>query len=632
MNKISRSLTALALAAAMSASSLSALAYEPTVAQSRADTLYALELFRGTENGYELEKPLTRMEALIMLIRLSGKELDALYGTTEYTSPFTDAPTWEDADKYLAYAYSTGLAKGVTATAFDPESRADAQMYITFLLRALGYTDSESGTVWDNWNTLAASAGLLDEPSLELDNLLRGDAVLLSRAALDATVVGSEMTLLEKLNEDGAVSPLALSVALAAEGREVTADSALEDIMGALYVGADTVPVAGLATMPIEADMQSFFIGATPEQLEIEEGLVCEPMMTSQAHSVALVRVKDGTDVEEAKKLIRENVNPRKWICVGVSEGNVRVESIGNLILLVMDNNDPDTLVNNFTAMDPSRVFVTPDENGMMKFGETYVEAGEAVNTASVERYIEKVNTLNLDYFPNNEVYLATIPEKSYFVRESTHDYLNHAAIHSMIEEAFFDMTVLDLSTVLSLDDYLNTDRHLRQEKLFPLVNALGEAMGFTVDESAFTAHTVESFIGDYKSDVSDISAETLTYLTSTDTDSAVVDNYQNKSFTGVYEVEKLDSKIPYDIFLSGATPLTVIKNPNATEQKRLIIFRDSFGSNIAPLLIGAYSEITLIDLRYMASSLLPKFVDFTDAQVLFLFSDAVVNNSTLLK
>lgn len=632
MNKISRSITALALAAMLGASSLSALAYEPTVANAKADTLHALNLFQGTDNGYELEKPLTRMEALIMLIRLSGKEIDALYSKTTYTSPFSDTPDWDKAGSYLGYAYDKGLAKGMTETEFWPNERASAQMYITFLLRALGYTDSADGTVWDNWKTLAEQAGLLTEASLDLDNLLRGDAVLLSRSALDAKVVGSDKTLLETLNKEGVFGPFALSVALASEGRAVTAESALMDIMGSLYVGANTVSTSGLEAMTIEPEMQSFFIGAGAEMLEIEEGLVCEPLMTSQAHSVALVRVKDGTDVENAKKLIRENVNPRKWICVGVSEGNVRVESIGNLILLVMDNGDPDTLVNNFLALDPTRVFVTPDENGMMKFGDTYVEAGEKVNNESVLRYIEKVSSLNMEYFPNNEVYLATIPEKSYFVRDMTRDYLNHDSIHSQIKEAFFDLTTIDTASVLSLSDYLNTDRHLRQEKLFPLVNALGEAMGFTVDESAFTAHTIENFTGDYKADVADIAPETLTYLTSAATEAAVVDNFQNKSFTKVYDLEKLNSKIPYDIFLSGATPLTVIKNPNATEQKRLILFRDSFGSNIAPLLIDAYSEITLVDLRYMASSLLPQFVDFTDAQVLFLLSDAVVNNSTLLK
>ena len=72
-------------------------AYEEDKAQSSADALNQLGLFNGTDKGYELEKPLTRLEALIMLIRLSGKEIDALYPEEELTHPFTDTPDWEDA-------------------------------------------------------------------------------------------------------------------------------------------------------------------------------------------------------------------------------------------------------------------------------------------------------------------------------------------------------------------------------------------------------------------------------------------------------------------------------------------------------------------------------------------------------
>jgi hypothetical protein len=119
-------------------------------------------------------------------------------------------------------------------------------------------------------------------------------------------------------------------------------------------------------------------------------------------------------------------------------------------------------------------------------------------------------------------------------------------------------------------------------------------------------------------------------------TDGATVDNYQDtyakEKFTAVYNEAKFTSKTPYDIFLSGATPLTTIKNPANSSGRRLIMFRDSYGSSIAPLFIEAYSEIVLVDLRYMSSSLLPQFVNFENAEVLFLLSDSIVNNSNLLK
>lgn len=630
MNKVARSLTALALSAALSAGmALMPLAYEPKTAETKADVLNTLGLFKGTENGYELDKPLTRMEALIMLIRLSGKELDALYSMKEYEMPFTDAPDWEKADKYLGYAFENGLAKGISDTEFDPETRASAQMYMTFLLRALGYTDTEEAAVWDNWEKLATDAGLFAD-SFDRENFLRGDAVLASRAALDAKTADGTQTLLEKLQKEEAFSSLNLAIAQIEEGKNVTIDSPLIDIMGKVYAGVDGISADGLVVSTIEPERQSFFIGADAETLPLEEGIVCEPMMSSQAHSVALVRVKDGTDIEEAKKNIREKVNPRKWICVGVSPANIHVESIGNIILLVMDNTAPDALANNFRLLDES--YVRADENGMIKVDDNYIEADEFVNFNSVFEYGEKLNTLAEKYFPENTKYFVTIPEKSYFVRDKVLNYLNHDEIVGDLNDILYEWKTVDLSSVLSLDDYYNTDRHWRQEKIFPVAGKLGEMMGFTVDEKAFTAHTVENFIGAYKSIASDIPAETLTYLTSDATEKATVSNFQNDKFTGVYETEKLESKAPYDVFLSGATPLTVIKNPNAEKERKLVLFRDSYGSSIAPLLISAYSEITLVDLRYMSSDLLAKHVDFTDAEVLFLMSDKVINNSTLLK
>ena len=59
----------------------------------------------------------------------------------------------------------------------------------------------------------------------------------------------------------------------------------------------------------------------------------------------------------------------------------------------------------------------------------------------------------------------------------------------------------------------------------------------------------------------------------------------------------------------------------------------DSFGSAISPLFLEGYSKITLIDLRYVASQLLPEFVTFHENQdVLFLYSTSLLNSGMLLK
>lgn len=81
-------------------------------------------------------------------------------------------------------------------------------------------------------------------------------------------------------------------------------------------------------------------------------------------------------------------------------------------------------------------------------------------------------------------------------------------------------------------------------------------------------------------------------------------------------------------MFLTGSRALITIENPNATEDRELIVFRDSFGSSIAPLLAGGYSKVTLVDIRYISPAMIGRFVDFEGWDVLFLYSSQILNNS----
>ena len=84
--------------------------------------------------------------------------------------------------------------------------------------------------------------------------------------------------------------------------------------------------------------------------------------------------------------------------------------------------------------------------------------------------------------------------------------------------------------------------------------------------------------------------------------------------------------------FLSGPQGIQIIENPKGPAGKELVLFRDSFGSSLAPLLVEGYSKITLVDLRYVFSHTLEQYVDFRDQDVLFLYSSLLLNNSLALK
>ena len=176
----------------------------------RADKLADLGLFRGTEQGYELDSVPSRIQGLVMLIRLLGLEEDAL--AYDEDTPFTDLG-W--GKSYVAYGYDNGLTQGTSATTFEPEEELDAKSYVTLLLRSLGYDDTAGDFTWRDALPFAAQIGMMTEEaaaSLAAVTINRGDMVDLSYAALTCQVKDGSQTLAERLEENG--------VFTAAAGRE----------------------------------------------------------------------------------------------------------------------------------------------------------------------------------------------------------------------------------------------------------------------------------------------------------------------------------------------------------------------------------------------------------------------------
>ena len=125
---------------------------------------------------------------------------------------------------------------------------------------------------------------------------------------------------------------------------------------------------------------------------------------------------------------------------------------------------------------------------------------------------------------------------------------------------------------------------------------------------------------------------EPMYILTNKTLENCTVYNYESKKQTKVYDMEKKNSLDKYDIYLSGATPLLTIENLQKDNKKELIVFRDSYGSSLIPLLVEAYSKITVVDTRYISPKILGEYIEFNNQDVLFMYSTLVINNSTALK
>lgn len=132
-------------------------------------------------------------------------------------------------------------------------------------------------------------------------------------------------------------------------------DGSLEEIMERIYETADVdenfreYTKSGLYNDVVTAERAEYYLGKA--DLEFEEALASEPVMQPGAYSLVLVRVKEGADIEQLKNDIRENINPMKWICVGVQEENIIVDSIGDVVFLVMSDDQAKPLHEAFLAL-----------------------------------------------------------------------------------------------------------------------------------------------------------------------------------------------------------------------------------------------------------------------------------------
>lgn len=173
-----------------------------------AQTLHELGLFQGTgihpdgTPDFDLDRTPTRAEAVTMLVRLLGKEEEAKAGN--WTIPFIDVDDW--ARPYVGYAYTNGLTKGISGDRFGSRELVSANMYTTFILRALGHNDADPDAKYNYTNAAAFAKEIgLTDTSYETGAFVRGDVAKISLCALEQKQNNSEETLLRTLVRTGAV-------------------------------------------------------------------------------------------------------------------------------------------------------------------------------------------------------------------------------------------------------------------------------------------------------------------------------------------------------------------------------------------------------------------------------------------
>ena len=131
-------------------------------------------------------------------------------------------------------------------------------------------------------------------------------------------------------------------------------EGSLESILDKIYEKAEVSdPMKdfineGLLITEITSENASYFLG---KEIEFEEAIASEPIMSTSAYSLCLVRVKEDADIEKIKTDIKNNVDPMKWVCVGVDPSNIIVDNIGDLVILIMSDDAASALHDAFLQL-----------------------------------------------------------------------------------------------------------------------------------------------------------------------------------------------------------------------------------------------------------------------------------------
>ena len=259
------------------------------------------------------------------------------------------------------------------------------------------------------------------------------------------------------------------------------------------------------------------------------------------------------------------------------------------------------------------------------------------LNEVSVSNALKKFNAIYKRYLTGSEkIVVSVVPDKGYYLTQANgYPAMDYEALFEAVRQGMSWAEFADITAYLEAGDYYRTDTHWRQERISDAAEALCKALGAGwFREEELTPVAVERpFYGVYYGQAAlPMDGEQMTALENEILKNCTVYNHETGKTTGIYDWEKLDSRDLYDVYLSGAAALLTIENPNAKTDKELVVFRDSFGSSIIPLLLKDYKTVTVVDIRYLASDYLGNFMDFHGQDVLFLYSALILNDSSTLK
>lgn len=275
------------------------------------------------------------------------------------------------------------------------------------------------------------------------------------------------------------------------------------------------------------------------------------------------------------------------------------------------------------------------------------IEKLQEPNYPEINKSVDAINNL-AERFKNPEYYVLVAPTSAGIYL----DKLPNNAPQVQQKEAVIDYIYGSLSdNITSIDVYNNlyaskdeyiyyrNDHHWTSLGAYYAYNTAIQKLGFTpIPYSKFNIeHASDDFKGTFysKSLYNGIKADTIDIYTmdkSKGIQSMVVnDGTSETTFDTLYDRSYLDTKDKYGTFLSENNPIVTVKT-NVQNDKKILIIKDSYANSVVPFLAEHYSEITILDLRYIGITS-ENIVNINDYnQVLFLYNASTIAQDENLK
>ena len=280
-------------------------------------------------------------------------------------------------------------------------------------------------------------------------------------------------------------------------------------------------------------------------------------------------------------------------------------------------------------------IYQMSDKSGLYRSNAVGTGQFKRVDTTAFKQTSERILSAaqTLDGL-NMNIFYSLVPDKSIFAERFMPGFSIDAA-EPILNEVLGGFEYINVKDSLDAGMFYRTDLHWDQSQIRGVASHILSSMGANPVLSEFPVNSLGEWSGVYAGQLAlPVAPDELRYVDVPGLTAKYLNDRTLEFDDGpVYEVERFAGVDPYDVFLRGPQPVIVLENPSADTDRSLYLFRDSFGSSLAPLMMEAYSRVTIIDLRYVNIQILGEFVEFEPgSDVLFIYSSQIFNNPTILQ